>query len=79
MTLKEGSVGENYFVTDLHMEDDIMRRLEVLGINDGTKVEISGKKKDGSVIIKVRGTRLAIGRKIAGGIVVKEIESNEAN
>lgn len=72
MTLKEGNIGENYLVMGLYMEDDIMRRLEVLGITDGTTVLISGKKRDGSLIIKVRGTRLAIGRKIAGGIEVKE-------
>ena len=30
------------------------------------------KKKSGTMIIKVRGTRLALGRRITGGIDIKE-------
>ena len=48
----------------------IGRRLEALGVNEKTPVAILNRKGSGSVIIKVRGTRLALGRKIAEGIEV---------
>ncbi len=50
----------------------IGRRLEALGVNERTPVTILNKKKSGSVIIKVRGTRLALGRRIAEGIEVED-------
>jgi ferrous iron transport protein A len=46
--------------------------LEALGVNQQTPVIILNKKGSGSLIIKVRGTRLALGRQIAEGIAVKE-------
>ena len=48
------------------------RRLEALGVNEGTPVNILNKKGSGSVIIKVRGTRLALGRRLSEGITVRE-------
>ena len=43
-----------------------------LGVNEGTPVNILNKKGSGSVIIKVRGTRLALGRRLSEGITVRE-------
>lgn len=72
MTLLDGRIGGIYVVTELKIEEHVMRRLEALGINEGTRIEVFNKKKKGAVIIKVRGTRWALGRQIAGGIEVKE-------
>lgn len=74
MTILEGKVKESYIVSDIQMEENIMRRLEALGINGGTHLTLLNRKKNGTVIIKVRGTRWAIGRDIAQGI---EVEQNE--
>lgn len=74
MTLLEGKAGKSYLVKELMTDEDVMRRLEVLGINEETRVKILNCKKNGTMIIKVRGSRLAIGRKIALGIEVKEDE-----
>ena len=71
MTIMDGSINGTYVVTDISMEGNIMRRLETLGINSGTKLQMMNRKRNGTVIIKVRGTRWAIGRDIAGGILVK--------
>ena len=78
MTILEGTVRESYTVTDMQMEENIMRRLESLGINSGTRVELMNRKKNGTIIIKVRGTRWAIGKDIAVGIKVspEEVEEN---
>ena len=72
MTLSDGRIGENYRVKSLNMEERIMRRLESMGINEKTPVKVLNKKSSGVIIIMVRGTRLAIGKEIAGGIEVNE-------
>lgn len=77
MTILEGDIRKQYIVTNLTMEENIMRRLEALGINSGTKMELMNRKKNGTVILKVRGTRWAVGRDIAGGIQVMKPETEE--
>ena len=37
-----------------------------------TEVHVLNNKKSGSIIMKVRGTRFAIGKRIAEGILVEE-------
>lgn len=74
MTLLKGAIGNTYTVKELSLEKTTKRRLEALGLTDGTKVTILNKKENGSIIFKVRGTRLAIGRQIADSIVLKEDE-----
>lgn len=74
MTILEGKVKHDYIVTDIVINEAVMRRLESLGINSGTKLRMMNQKKNGTVIIKVRGTRWAIGRDIAGGIQVRSTE-----
>lgn len=72
MKLNEGDIGKNYVVTGVLAEKRIARRLEALGVNERTPVTVLNKKGSGSLIIKVRGTRLALGRQIAEGITVRE-------
>ncbi len=72
MTLSEGKVGNVYQVESLEVMEKVTRRLEALGVNEKTKIVILGKKRQGASIIKVRGTRLALGRLITDGIQVKE-------
>ncbi len=78
MTILEGKVKHDYIVTDIVINEAVMRRLASLGINSGTKLQMLNQKKNGTVIIKVRGTRWAMGRDIAGGIEVVPAEE-EAN
>lgn len=68
MRLNEGIIGETYKVTDVCVDGQITRRLEALGVNEQTDITILNKKGSGSLIIKVRGTRLALGKKISDGI-----------
>ena len=58
----------------VHVEDSISRRLQALGLNDGTMIKILNRKKKGALIIQVRGTRLALGQHISSGIEVKSGE-----
>ena len=68
MKLNEGKIGETYRVVSVHVDERLTRRLEALGVNEGTLVTIMNKKGSGTLIIKVMGTRLALGRQIAEGI-----------
>ncbi|MCI9080784.1 MAG: ferrous iron transport protein A [Lachnospiraceae bacterium] len=80
MTILEGIIRHDYIVTDIVMDKTIMRRLEALGINSGSRLQMMNQKKNGTVIIKVRGTRWAIGRDIAGGIqVVPAVQENKGD
>ena len=70
--LNECEIGGRYVVAGVQVDEGITRRLEALGVNEGTPVNILNKKGSGSVIIKVRGTRLALGRRRSEGITVRE-------
>ncbi len=72
MKLYEGEIGRHYTVCSVSVEDAITRRLEALGVNEHTRIAVLNKKASGTMIIKVRGTRLALGRRITGGIDVEE-------
>ena len=71
MTLYEGKIGNSYEISEVFVEENITRRLEALGLNAKTVVTILNRKRKGAMIIKVRGTRLAIGMHIAKSIEVK--------
>jgi ferrous iron transport protein A len=73
MTLKDGQIGQNYIVKELKLEQQIRRRLEALGLIDGTNIQLINQNSDGAVVFKVRGTRLAIGNKIAEAICISEV------
>lgn len=73
MTLEEGKIGNEYSVLEIKLEGNTKRRLEALGMTEGTKISVLNKKKNGTLIFKVRGTRLAIGKEIADSIVIKEV------
>ena len=73
MKLNEGEKGKNYLVTGVLAEKKVARRLEALGVNERTPVTVLNKKGSGSVIFKVRGTRLAVGKRISDGILVEKM------
>jgi len=75
MKLSEGRMGEIYLVQEVSVDPNITRRLEALGVNETTHIQIMNHKKSGTVIIKVRGTWLALGAGIASGITIAEVAS----
>lgn len=72
MKLADGEMTKDYSVAGMELPETVMRRLEALGIFEGTSLRILNKKKRGALIIKVRGTRWALGRAMAEGIRVEE-------
>ena len=74
MKLNEGIIGCTYRVESVAVNETITRRLEALGVNNMTPVTLLNKTGSGSVIFKVRGTRLAVGKRISDGIEISEME-----
>lgn len=77
MTLYDAKKGADYFIEGLYVEPSITRRLQALGLNDGTRIKVVNRKKHGALIIQVRGTRLALGKHISSNIEVKEGAAHE--
>jgi len=79
MTLYEAQKGKSYCIEGLYVEPAITRRLQALGLNDGTIVNVLNRKKHGALIIRVRGTRLALGKHISSNIkiIANETVSND--
>ena len=72
MRLKEGKDNHTYIVQEIHIELNLERRLEALGLTQGAEITILKKKKKGALTVRFRGTRFALGRRIADNIIVKE-------
>lgn len=77
MTLNEAQKDNSYCIDGLFVEPAITRRLQALGLNDGTVIKVLNRKKKGALIIQVRGTRLALGRHISSNITIKEMEEQK--
>lgn len=70
MNLSKGTTNEKYIIEEIKTDNTTKTRLQVLGILKGTKIEILNKRVNGSIIIKVRGTRLGIDKEISNSIYV---------
>lgn len=71
MNVSQAQKGRTYLVKKVNLEGNIERRLEMLGMTDQVKLMVLNKKNQGAVIIKVRGTRFAIGKEIADAIEIE--------
>lgn len=72
MRLKEGKNYHTYVVERIETELNLERRLEALGLTEGSRITILNNDKKGAMTVKFRGTRFALGRRIADNIFVKE-------
>ena len=68
MTLDLGVAGRSYVVDALELPPRVAKRLEALGMIRGTDVEILQVKPHGAMIVRVRGTRFALGKRISSHI-----------
>ena len=71
MTLSDAMPGGTYQVAGLDLPLELSRRLEALGMIEGSGVRVLRRKRRGAMIITVRGTRFAVGQDIAEHISVK--------
>jgi ferrous iron transport protein A len=74
MTLNLAVIGGVYLIEDMKLPQKTEKRLEALGMTHGTKIQVINTKDRGTMIVKVRGTRFAIGRDISANIDVTEVK-----
>ena len=72
ISLCDAKIGGTYRVLGIELPRATHIRLVALGLTAGTQVTVLNNKRSGSVIFNVRGTRLAVGRRIAERIVVAQ-------
>lgn len=77
MTLYDAKKDKQYVIEGLFVEAAVTRRLQALGLNDGTRLKVLNRKKRGALIIQVRGTRLALGKHLSSNIEVTEVYEDE--
>lgn len=73
MRLHEGKKGSILKVMRMDLPLQTERRLEALGMLEGTQVCVVNRKKRGAMIIKIRGTRFAVGQSITEQIEVENV------
>lgn len=71
MVLSNGMVGENYTVQSTSLPMNLAKRLEALGMTKGSSLKVLNKKGHGILIVKIRGTRFALGKNITQNVVVR--------
>lgn len=71
LLLKDGQVGMSYAVEATHLPFQLERRLEALGMTRDTRISVLNRKGKGILIIKLRGSRFALGYNITKNIEVK--------
>lgn len=72
MELQKGRIRGTYVIETISLPLQTEKRLEALGMTQGTPIKVLNKKSGGTMIVQVRGTRFALGRGITGNIQVTE-------
>ncbi len=68
--LSEVNLHESVIVQQMHCDANIQKRLRSLGMTQNTRIEVLHKKKNGTCVIFLRGTRFALGSAICRQIEV---------
>lgn len=77
MNLSKGIINQEYIIKKIEIDNTTKARLQVLGILKKTKIVILNKRINGSIIIKVRGTRIGIDKEISNSIKIIGDDKNE--
>ena len=71
MLLKDAQVGQTCVVEKLQLPFQLERRLEALGMTSQAPVSVLNRKGRWILIIKLRGSRFALGENITKNIQVR--------
>ena len=71
MTLKEIPKGKSVVVRQINTNEQTRRRLRTLGMLSGTPIEDVQRKQNGTLVIRLRGTRFALGKELSEQIEVE--------
>lgn len=75
MTLKQGKNHTTYRVKSVDIELQLERRLEALGLTEGSLITVLNNDKKGALTARFRGTRFALGKRIADHIEITEVQT----
>ena len=73
MTLDKGAVGKKYEIEETDLPAQLEKRMEALGMTKGTRVQLIHKKRQGTMVMLLRGTRFAVGQGVTSRIKVREV------
>ncbi len=76
MTLKQGQNHMTYRVESIDIELQLERRLQALGLTEGSLITVLNNDKKGSLTARFRGTRFALGKRIADHIEITEVQAS---
>ena len=71
MLLKDIGVGQSCVVEHMELPFQIQRRLEALGMTRQAEISVVNRKGKGILIVKLRGSRFALGYQVARHITVR--------
>ena len=77
MNLCEAVNGGSYIVENIDLPFEMQRRLEALGMTNKTPVTVLNRKGKGILIIRLRGTRFALGYNITKNIEVTAADEQQ--
>ncbi len=72
MLLKDINAGQSCIIEKLNLPFQMEQRLQALGMTKGTTISVLNRKGKGIMIIKLRGTRLALGYNMTKNIDVRK-------
>ena len=73
MLLKDIDTGKSCIVEKIDLPFQMERRMEALGMTKESVISVLNRKGKGIMIIKLRGTRLALGCNITRRISVRKV------
>ena len=73
MLLKDIEIGQSCIVEQMKLPFQIERRLQSLGMTSEARLSVLNRKGQGIMIIKLRGTRLALGYNITRNSMVRKV------
>ena len=73
MLLKDIDTGKSCIVEKIDLPFQMERRLEALGMKKESVISVLNRKGKGIMIIKLRGTRFALGYHMTKNITVREM------
>lgn len=79
MLLKDVSIGQSCIVEHIQLPFQMERRLQALGMTKGSVIFVLNRKGKGIMIIKLRGSRFALGYHMTKNITVKAFDGTKGS
>lgn len=70
MTLTDGKIGKKYIVERVELPLSLEKRMEALGMTKGSEITLLHRKRNGTSVILLRGTKFAVGTDVTANIYV---------